>query len=301
MLTQVVWVPPVGISFAEYEMPMFVPNADGVFIEEIEGLGPVEDTISTKAFGSGDGEYFVGRNRGKRNIVLHFGFESQGYDVSEARDKLDRTFYTVGDVRFRLRFEFDDKDPVQIEGFLETTEGNRFASDPEASLSIICPKPNFVSVSPSFATGETDHTPDLVNLTNNGNREVGLAVKIIPEAGLEDHFANTLIYESKIDVGGGVYQAINALQVRGWTQDLPEPMEAGEEFWMDSRLGKKSVYIYNPADGSVRNAMRNMTNDSRWPKLYPGTSKFSIASPYWAQGAHPMTWQAFWYDEFGSI
>lgn len=302
MLTNVVWVPPVGIEHAEFPMSLFTPDANGMFIDHIDGLGPVDDNISTKPFGSGDGEYFVGRHRGKRNIVLHFGFESRGYDVAAARDALIRTFYTVGDTMFFLRFEFDDKDPVIIGGYLETTESDLFVSDPEGQLSIICPRPNFVATEIKTATGVTDNDPALIDLENEGNREVGFGVKIIPDSGIEDHFADDLIYETKIATSVvGVFNTFNTLHVRGWTQDLDEPMVAGEEWWLDTRVGRKRIYIKDPATGDERNSMRGMTSDSRWPKIYPGTSKFSIRIPYWAQGVHTQEYTVYWQDEFGSI
>jgi hypothetical protein len=283
-------------------MPVLSPGENGMFIDHIDGLGPVDDNIITKAFGNGSGEYFVGRQRGKRNIVLHFGFESRGHDVAAARNELIRTFYTVGSTTSLLRFIFDDGASVDIEGYLETEESDMFASDSECTLSIICPKPNFRSTTMSLATGVTDHDPDLTDLTNLGNRETGIAVRLIPLVGHEDLFANDVIYETKIATATpGVFHTINRLHINAQTSDLPDPMQPGEEFWIDTRLGKKSVYIYTPSTGAVRNAMRGMTSDSTWPKLYPGTSKFSVAIDYWAQGVHPMDWTAYWYDEYGSI
>lgn len=301
MLTQVINFGPRELNLAGFVMPVLASDANGMFIDHIEGLGPVADNITTKAFGSGSGEYFVGRHRDKRNIVIHLGFESRGYNVDTIRDDLLRSFYTVGDTMSLIRFEFDDRDPLEIEGILETSESDLFVSDSEGTLSIICPKPNFVSPTLSTATGFTDQTPALTDLTNNGNREVGIAVKLIPDPGYEDSFANDLIYESKIAGAGGTFHTINRLHVNAWTQDLANPMVAGEQFWMDSRVGKKSVYIFNPTTGEIRNALRGMTKDSTWPKLYPGTSKFSIAIDYWNQGVRPMAWTAYWYDEYGSI
>lgn len=302
MLTQVVRVSPPGATYPDFVMPVLALDSTGLFISQIEGLDPVPENITTKAFAGGSGEYFVGRQRGKRNIVLHFGIEAQGYDATAVRESLDGQFYSDGDSEITLRFVFDDRDPVLISGFAETIEGDRFASDLELQISVICPKPNFIAEAVSTATGMTDSDPDWTTLTSLGNRDCGLAVQLIPEPGLEDNIGNDMTYISAVESSTpGVYRAMNALEINPYTADLAEPMQPDEEFWMDSRLGRKSVYIWAPGDGSVRNALRNMTQDSRWPKLFPGPNVFRITNPYWAPGVHPMAWTAYWYDEFGGI
>lgn len=301
MLTQISLINPPVLGTANLEMPVLAPDENGMFIDHIDGLGPVDDTITTKAFGSGDGEYFVSRSRGKRNLVFHFGFESRGHDAAAMRQALIKSFYTQGTNAFTLRFQFDDGASVDIDGYLETEEGDRFSSDPDCTLSVICPKPNFRSTIQSTAFGQTDHDPALTDMVNLGNRDMGFAVKLIPLAGSESYFAGDVVYESKLETSPGVYDKIHTLSVNAQSADLPNPMQPGEEFWIDTRLGMKSVYIYTPSTGAVRNALRNMDSDSSWPRLYPGTNKFSIAIDYWDQGVHPMDWTAYWYDEYGSI
>lgn len=306
MLTEVVRVSPPGATYPDFVMPVLVPDSTGMFISQIEGLEPVAENITTKAFAGGSGEYFTGRQRGKRNIVLHFGFETQGYDVTAARENLSGQFYNDArkptDIGTTLRFVFDDRDPVLISGYAETIEGDRFSSDLDFQISIICPQPNFIAENVSTATGTTDYDPAFTTLTSLGNRDCGLIVKLIPEVGLEDNIGNDMTYITAVPTStSGVYRAYNMLEINPHTADLPDPMMAGEEFWMDSRLGKKSVYIYNPTTGEVRNALRGMTQDSTWPKLFPGDNVFRIKNPYWAAGVHPMDWVAYWYDEFGGI
>lgn len=302
MLTQVVRVSPPGATYPDFEMPVLVPDSTGLFINQIEGLEPVAENITTKAFAGGSGEYFVGRQRGKRNIVLHFGFETQGYDVGAVRESLDGQFFSDGNTLITFRFVFDDRDPVLISGYTETIEGDRFSADLDFQVSIICPKPNFIAEAVSTATGFTDYDPDWTTLTTLGNRDCGIAVQLIPEPGLEDNIGNDMTYITAVPTSDpDVYRAMNALEINPHTADLPEPMQPDEEFWMDSRLGQKSVYIWTPGDGSVRNALRGMTQDSTWPKLFPGDNVFRITNPYWAAGVHPMAWTAYWYDEFGGI
>lgn len=302
MLTHVVRVTPPGSTYAEFVMPVLVPDSTGLFISQIEGLEPVAENITTKAFSGGEGEYFVGRQRGKRNIVLHFGIETQGFDPGAVRESFNPNFYSDGDSEITLRFVFDNRDPVVISGFAETIEGDRFTSDLEFQVSVICPKPNFIAETVSTATGFTDSDPGWTTLTTLGDRACGLAVKLIPESGLEANIGNDMTYITGVESSTpGVYIHQNALEINPKTADLPDPMVAGEEFWMDSRIGKKSVYIYTPSTGAIRNALRGMTQDSTWPKLFPGPNGFRIKNPYWAPGAHPMAWTAYWYDEFGGI
>lgn len=294
MLTKVILVAAAGTTLENFEMPVLVPGEDGFCITKVDGLNPVPINVNTKVYGGGEGEYFIGQTRGKRNIVLSFAIESRGYNVDTIRNLLYGHFYTQGNLR--LRFEFDNRDPVEIDAYPETQEGDRFVQDVEDQISLICPKPNFVSPDVQSDSGVTAIDPAMTELVTLGDRSVGLAVKIIPAIGYENAIGN-LVYETAVEGDTpGVYVTDHKLDI--FPSDYDPALVAGEELWMDSRLGRKGVYIYNPTTGAVRNALKGMTNASRWPILHPGPNKFRVYTP---DAAIAHAWEVFWYDEFGGI
>jgi hypothetical protein len=140
----------------------------------------------------------------------------------------------------------------------------------------------------------------MTELVTLGKESIGFAVKVIPYAGTENGIGR-IIFESAVESDvPGVYLTDHKLEI--FASDYDPAMEAGEELWMESRLGRKSVFIYNPTTGTVRNALKRMPFDSRWPILHPGPNKFRVYTPDYIVGSSVQhAWTAYWYDEFGGV
>src|SRR4051794_40200352 len=76
MLTAVWAIPASGVFGSGYSFPVLSPNSDGVFIEKVTGLEPVQAEITTNAYNELDGEFYVSSRQGKRNIVLSMVMEA---------------------------------------------------------------------------------------------------------------------------------------------------------------------------------------------------------------------------------
>lgn len=272
-----------------YGIPVLTPGANGLFVSKIDGLYPVAANVATKNYGIGDGEYFGGSHRGKRNIVLTIGMESRGIDVEAARAELFGHFYSLDSLK--LRFTFDDRADVEIIGYLETHESDRFVQDPETQISIICPKPNFIDPVVKTYTGTSGAAPPVTDVLYQGDRSAGFLTQvIIPTAA--DIEIGTITFKSAVV---GEYATSSALEV--FIGGYDTPFVLGEELWLDTRQGLKSIYIYNPTTLARRNALKSMTDESRWPVLHPGNNTFQVFTASTVIRDWVMTFQ----HEFGGV
>ena len=120
MLTMVSVVPPPGAFWSILQIPVLAPDSGGVFIEKVDGLEPVTAEITTNGYNELDGEFFVNSRVPKRNIVLHTILENRDISVAEGRRQLYG--YFMPQMNVVLQFDFDDRDSVQIEGYVESFE-----------------------------------------------------------------------------------------------------------------------------------------------------------------------------------
>lgn len=294
MVTNVVVVAPPGVAWSDFSIPVLTPGANGLFISKIDGLTPVASNVITKNYGIGDGEYFAGSHRGKRNIVLSIGMESRAVDIDAVRADLYGFFYRDQPGSLKLRLEFDDRSPVEITAYLETHESDRFVQDMETQLSFICPKPNFLESALQTYSGVSGADPAMTDVPYFGDRSAGFLTQImIPSAA--DIEIGTVILETAVEGSTpGVYSTIRRLEI--YVGDYFPEVETGEELWIDSRQGLKSVYIYNPDNDTRRNALKSMTDESRWPILHPGPNKFRVVTP-----SAIRNWEISFHNEFGGV
>src|ERR1044072_3263406 len=133
-----------------------MPSDDPVQVRNVEGLGPIKADIASTPFATGRGEQYQGSTTDKRNIVSTLGLNPdwENQTMSTLRHLLYRYFMTESWVK--LRFYSDYLPPVDIEGYVETFEPNMFSEDPEMSISIICPKPDFIQTDATIVYGVVD-------------------------------------------------------------------------------------------------------------------------------------------------
>lgn len=231
-----------------------------LFVHNITGLEPPDATVNSRGFGSLDGEFYVGTHVGKRNIVVTLGLNSSsGYaSVSAARSKLYG--YAMPKMLVLLRFLSTDHIPVDITGYVESWEPNRFSQDPEIQISIICPKPNFESTEEKVFVGRANDDPLDTVVSYNGNLTTGIYLTM--------NTRNTEAIESlrvEIGIDPGAYRRFEIEEIdSSWPDDV---------FVMDSRINRKFVEL-RPAteDRDKVNLLGFVTDESLWPYLQPAAN-----------------------------
>lgn len=299
MLTTVTVVPPSGAFWSPLAIPVLAPDNGGVFIEKIDGLEPVAAEITTNGYNEVDGEFYVGSRTPKRNIVLHTIMEARDTSISDVRRNLYG--YFMPKMNVVLQFDFTDRDPVQIQGYVESFEGDRWSQDPDAAISIICPMPNFVSVEEFEVTGESTYLdpPPLTDVLNEGDRMVGFQLWIANDSGVD--FSGDIHIERLIEGSTpGEYFSTQKL----WLEGVNLPAGMLDYVYVETNQGKKVVQLVNPSvdPDDISNLLGIMTDDSSWPVLWAAMNKFRVVTTNttgWS-GNH-LDWTLKYHWEYGGV
>jgi hypothetical protein len=151
----------------------FQDVSGGYSLRDVLGLDPVKATIVSTSFATADGTQYQSARREARNLILHLGYEPDWVDttVKELRDNLYKWFMTKKAVN--LRFYEDNGLVVDIAGRVESNDSPRFASDPDAKISILCPKPDFVGMTNNVISGSTVSDTSEIAITYAGTSDTG--------------------------------------------------------------------------------------------------------------------------------
>lgn len=265
MITKVVNVAPPGAYWSDLEINLSAGPDDLLELRKIDGLEPVVANVNTAEFGNLDGEFFNGSHVGKRNIVFTFGLNTKTGRVSVDAARQQLYFYFPNrDGRMTLRFEFDNRDPVQIDGYMESIQGDRFVEDPELQVSIICPKPNFLIVPSIWVNG----------VTGDSNDEA---------APYEGSATGGLVFELNAGSGGysgDVYLESKVTGTSDWSSmhfsDIVLP--ANSKLRVNTHQGTKSAWII-PASGAMTSAIKYLEAIWYWKTLNAAVWRFRVRTP----------------------
>jgi hypothetical protein len=123
-----------------------LPLADtssGYAVRDIEGLDPVDATLTTSSLAQQDGADPQNAQRGTRNITMKLGIEPNWAtnDVRSLRSALYD--YLMPKALIIMGFIFDGVLFAVTPGQVESFANVMFSADPEVDVSIICYKPDF--------------------------------------------------------------------------------------------------------------------------------------------------------------
>jgi hypothetical protein len=270
------------------DLPLVVgslADEDPIHIRNIEGLGPVKADVNTSPYGSQDGDFYTGSNISKRNIVLTLGFNPDfvTHTVSSLRQVVYGYFMSKMPVTLQL-FR-DDGPAVKIDGITESVDPNIFSKDPELQVSVICPLPDFVAVSPSVVEGTAQPDPEESAFTLVGNVDTSGRVVVTT---LEDDPAPT--YDGTITLEHKTL----APEVK--TFEITGSVAEGLDLIIDSARGAKVAE--NVIGSEHINLLNSMTQDSTWLSLRPGTNKFRVLLD---SSAADKAWTLTYYERFGGL
>lgn len=299
MLTAVWAIPASGVFGSSYAFPVLSPNSDGVFIEKVTGLEPVQAEITTNAYNELDGEFYVNSRQGKRNIVLSMVMEA-GRDTTVSDIRRMLYGYLAPKNHVILQFDFDDHPSVQIEGYVETFEGDRWSNDPDADISILCPKPNFKDITQQEITGnsEVGTNPPLTDVLNDGDRLVGFELWITNDSGVD--------FEGDIKIDRIVEDALGAVfsTQEMYLSDVSLPGALTDYVYVNTNQGQKVVQLINPSTDpdTVDSILGKMTDDSDWPVLWSAMNKFRVVTTgTTGWGTNHLNWTLKYYYEYGGL
>lgn len=233
------------------------PEMDLIQIRNIEGLDPVKAAIATTSFGSADGAAMTGNRIDTRNIVftLHPNPDWANWTFEALRRVLYKYFMPKSYVK--MIFYTEEIPPVKIYGYVEDCQPNLFSNDPEFVISVICPDPYFMAVSPTVLSGTSydGSTP----IDYDGDIEIGIHLDIYFPL-LDGPTQIKILMDDKSFIINDSEGVVNGIR----------------RFSMNSLLGKKYIRQIDVNTGRVYNMLPYAQVGYQWPVLRPGLRTFNV-------------------------
>lgn len=258
-------------------LPLF-DAPQGFIVKSIEGLDPVDAILNYTSIATVDDEQEQSSKRVKRNLVITLAYDSDYVTdtVGSLRARLYKFFMPKTQVS--LRFISDGMPTVEIVGRIETMDAPLFSREPEATISIICAKSNFVALNG-------------VQIGGNSNNVSGALTDYNYEGTIET--GGLFIFRPNRSVSGFT---LFSYRPDGTLQSMPfdYPMINGDTLFFNSVDLNKSAKLVR--GGVTTSVLYGRAPLADWVKLYPGINKIRVD----AVGG-PIPWTFDYYNKYGGL
>lgn len=150
--------------------------SSGYLVKEIDGLDPVDASLTSTVMAQVDGAQPQNASRSTRNITMKLGFEPDYVNTTVQLLRKALYGYLMPKDMVQLSFYDDGVLYAYTTGQVESFQAPFFASDPEVDISIICYDPDFYSADDTSLSGNTYNntaTPTSIG-TADGTFESGV-------------------------------------------------------------------------------------------------------------------------------
>lgn len=262
----------------------FYPGLDPVQVRNIDGLGPVKANIMTAQFANSKGEFYQGSQVGKRNILISLGLnpEWEHQTMSALRQELYR--YLLPESWCKLRFFNDELPVVDIEGYVESFEPNIFSQDPEMSISVICPKPDFVEPDATIYYGVVDDGTIEFEFDYAGNVPAGFELRVVQSVDNVSYLGPLHISLQQPPLPPVLFSVD------------PVHIDGVDYFKLSTVPSARRVEKITTLDGSSTNLMWYVTDGSVWPQIKPGKNLLKVYANESGQA-----WTLGFFNRFGGL
>lgn len=243
--------------------------SNGFLIKSIDGLDPVKANLVFTSFAQLDGVQYQASSRGERNIVMKLGYEPDFVNntVASLRDRLYSFFMPKSQIKMRF---FDDLGrTVDTSGIVETMESPLFSKEPEATISIICPDPDFYDLDPTSFAGNSTSSSAWITHNYQGTVETGFLLQLNINRTIRN-------FSLKRQLTDGTVNTLNFTS--------PSDLVSGDAVKISTIPGNKFIKLVRSSNEiSVLYAMSPV---STWPFFKPGTNQVKVEA---AGAAIPYT------------
>jgi hypothetical protein len=258
MLTLVEARSPLGSLLS---MPMG-DTSSGIYIGDIEGLGPVKATLVSSSFAGEDGEQYHSMRREARDVKLTLGLEPD-YVTTTVRALRARLYqYFMTGMPINLRF-YDQDGPtlltVGIDGRVETCEPVIFGEEPGVEVGIRCFKPDFLELVETSVAGNTVSTNTDMTINYTGTVETGIIFTMTANRAVSDF----TIYHTPAD---GTVRTLY----------FATPLANGDKVVISTVAGSKYARLTLSGQSSSSSILRGVSPQSNWIELQPGPNLFRV-------------------------
>lgn len=280
------------------------PSTSGLYISNVEGLGPSQANIVANELATIDGAIFSSARQSTRNIVFSIGMWAEE-DIELMRQKTYRYFPIKKKVTIRIE---TDKKIVECTGYVESNTPDIFSEQETTQISIICPDPYFYDLSDEiisfsgalpnfeFPFENASLDDDLLEfgtisldtrrtIVYNGDEDTGININIqVLDEVKNIRINNTETYEKFI-----IYTD-KISQITG------KKLSQGDEIYISTTKGNK--YIRLLREGKWHNIISAVDKDSDWFQLSVGPNTFNFMAD---EGKENITLLFVYRNAYGGI
>lgn len=264
------------------------PEKTGYIITSITGLGPGKATINATEIATNDGGVYNSARLKSRNIVL-----SIKYLWTKPIETLRQNSYKYFPIKKKVKLVFElDNRTAEIEGYVETNDPNIFSNSEGASISIICPDPNFYS-----AEGFHENTSfsGITSLFEFPFSNESLTEDLIEFGDIQYKSEQIIRYEGDAEIG--IILTIHAIGSAGsvtvYNVDTRETMvldndklaaltgagiSTGDTITISTVRGDKYVRLLRA--GVTTNILNTLSKQSSWFQLKKGDNIFAFSTEF---------------------
>lgn len=148
--------------------------SSGYAVRDVEGLDPVDASLTTSTVAQVDGAQPQNASRGTRNITIKLGLEPDF--VTSTVDSLRSALYDwfMSKTIVAMTFYKDSVIFATSTGQVESMQNSMFSDDPEVDISIINYDPDFYAPASVTLDGNTTDATDTNTISYPGTSEAGV-------------------------------------------------------------------------------------------------------------------------------
>lgn len=250
-------------------------SSNGLVVQEITGLDPVDAVLVSSSFAGSDGEQYFSARRDKRNIILTLGLDPLDGNVRGLRRTLYNFFMPKSVVS--LTWVDDDTTSLVIEGRIEKFETALFSQTPVVSISVLCFDPDFYDPIPVDVTGMLTSDTVAHSVTYAGTVETGVTFTMNVNRSLPEF---TIYHKPPND------------DMR--TLDFSYPLLSGDVLTISTTPGSKGATLLRA--GNLSSVLYAISPQSNWLSIEPGVNTLLVQ----ADGAGvPLTFE--YVNKYGGL
>ena len=251
--------------------------SNGLYIADIDGMGPVKATLVSTSFARLDGQQYHSSRRDARNITIKIDLEPDWATESVYNLRKRAYAYFMPKSWVKLRFYMDEGLTVDIEGRVESCEATIFSNKPMLDISIMCFDPDFLALTSTTVTGNTTSSTTETTINYPGEVEAGFNFQL----SLNRTLSQFTIYNTTPD---GEIRSL----------DFAASLLNADVVKISTVVGNKEATLTR--SGSQSSILYGVSPQSAWLELVPGVNKIRV----YATGA-AIPWSISYKSRYGGL
>lgn len=260
------------------------PEASGLLVCNVEGLGPAKANVSVSDIASMDGARFNSSRVTTRNIVLTLAF----LEIPMIEDARHKT-YQYFPIKKRVKLEVEtDRRTCYTYGYVESNEPGIFSQIESAQISILCPNSYFYE----SGSGNTVVFSGVDPLFEFPFSNEGMA-PVLELGEYRQERVQQIEYTGDVDVGMEITMhcmgpvsgialyhtdrhEIMRIDTDKITKLMGEPLKRGDEIVISTVPGEKRIELLR--DGEYYNIINALDKNADWFVLEKGINTISYGA-----------------------